>query len=209
MLIEWALLGTSHMTVADKHHAELDLLRDFCRGRDKGLLTNLALTLHMSEMSNFSFKYASVAAIALLFAGTPLKADLLTGSAASCRQIVTHVPVDDVTYNAGVDVKGNAVVPADLGGGYGITAPDSVTIDIRLDLAQRLGLGGVAGPGSSAVSALIGGEAVVGQVTVRGDDIYWNGQLIPRDSYAALAAACGNAFTAAGLPLPLPKPTME
>lgn len=84
-----------------------------------------------------------------------------------------------------------------------------MTIDIRLDLAQRLGLGGGEGPGGGAVSALIGGEAVVGQVTVRGNDIYWNGRKIPRYSYATLAAACGDAFTASGIPLPLPKPAME
>ena len=127
----------------------------------------------------------------------------------ACREIVTHVPADDVTYTPGVDVSGNPVVPADLGGGYGITAPEEVTLDIRLDLAERLGLGGGEGPGAGAVSALIGVEAVVGQVTVRGNDIYWNGNLIPRDSYAVLAAACGDAFTAAGIPLPLPKPAME
>jgi hypothetical protein len=50
---------------------------------------------------------------------------------------------------------------------------------------------------------------VVGQVTVRGNDIYWNGRKMPRDSYSTLAAACGDAFTASGIPLPLPKPAME
>ncbi|MDG2321434.1 MAG: hypothetical protein P8L79_14350 [Rhodospirillaceae bacterium] len=59
------------------------------------------------------------------------------------------------------------------------------------------------------MSALIGGESVVGQVTVCGNDIYWNGHKIPRDSYASLAAACGDSFTASGIPSPLPKPAME
>ena len=49
----------------------------------------------------------------------------------------------------------------------------------------------------------------MGQVTVRGNDLYWNGMLIPRDTYAALAVACGYAFTAAGIPLPVRKPAME
>lgn len=136
-------------------------------------------------------------------------AEPLTVTTESCRQIVTHVPADDVTYQPGVDVRGKPVVPADIGGGYGITVPDEITIDIRLDLAERLGLGGGEGPGADAVSALIGGEGVVGQVTVRGNDLYWNGQKIPRDSYAALSLACGEAFTAAGIPLPLPKPAMD
>ena len=155
-------------------------------------------------------RFVRVAAVALaaVCSGEAI-AVTYTVSTDSCREIVTHVPADDVTYTPGVDVSGNPVVPADLGGGYGITAPEEVTIDIRLDLAERLGLGGGEGPGAGAVSALIGGEAVVGQVTVRGNDIYWNGNLIPRDSHAALAAACGNAFTAAGIPLPIPKPAME
>ncbi len=111
-----------------------------------------------------------------------------------------------MAYVPGVDVSGNPVVPADLGGGYGITAPEEVTINIRLDLAEQLGLGGEDG---GIAAATIGGEAVVGQVTVRDNDIYWNGRKIPRDSYAVLAASCGDAFTAAGPPLPIPKPAMD
>lgn len=76
-----------------------------------------------------------------------------------CRQIVTHEPADDVAYLPGVDVSGNPVVPADLGGGYGITAPEEVTIDIRLDLAERLPLGGGEGPGANAAVATIGRQS--------------------------------------------------
>ena len=152
-------------------------------------------------------KYLSVVlAVSSTFVSSELRAEPIVLATDTCREIVTHVPADDVTYTPGVDVNGNAVVPADLGGGYGIIAPEEVTIDIRLDLAERLGLGGDDG---SVASALIGGEAVVGQVTVRGNDIYWNGNKIPRDSHAALAAACEDAFTASGIPLPLPKPAME
>ena len=137
---------------------------------------------------------------------TPGLADVYTVTTQDCRQIVTHVPADDVAYVPGVDVSGNPVVPADLGGGYGITAPEEVTINIRLDLAEQLGLGGEDG---GIAAATIGGEAVVGQVTVRDNDIYWNGRKIPRDSHAVLAASCGDAFTAACLPLPIPKPAMD
>lgn len=129
------------------------------------------------------------------------KAEQLSVRNADCQQVVFHEPADDVAFVPGVDVSGRPVVPADLNGGYGITAPEDVTIDIRLDLAERLGLG------EGAASALIGGEGVVGQVTVRGQDIYWNGDLLPRDSQAALLLACGETFTAAGIPLPTEKPT--
>ena len=120
-----------------------------------------------------------------------------------CHQLVSHIPVDDVAFVPGVDMRGREVAPADLGGGYGITAPDVVNIDIRLDLAERLGLGGDLDGGPSA---LIAGEGVVGRVSVQGRNIYWNDSLLPLDSAAALAAACRGAFTSAGIPLPLPKP---
>lgn len=131
-------------------------------------------------------------------------ASILSVSTDDCRQLVSHVPADDVAYVPGVDVNGRPVVPADLGGGYEILAPEEVNIDIRLDLAERLGLGGE--DFDSGASALLSGEGVVGRVTVRGNDIYWNGRKLARDSHAALSAACGDAFTAAGIPLPLPKP---
>ena len=141
---------------------------------------------------------------AALFASGFAQASILSVRTEDCRQIVTHVPADDVAYAPGVDVNGRPVVPADSGGGYDIFAPEEVNIDIRLDLAERLGLGGAAF--DSGASALLSGEGVVGRVTVRGNDIYWNDNKLARDSHAALSSACGNAFTAAGIPLPLAKP---
>jgi hypothetical protein len=70
-----------------------------------------------------------------LLGATLVYADVYTVTTQDCREIATYVPADDVTYMPGVDVNGDAVAPADLGGGYGITAREEVTIDIRLDLA--------------------------------------------------------------------------
>jgi len=127
----------------------------------------------------------------------------------NCWEIFSHDLADDASYVPGVDVRGNPLVPADLGGGYGITFPEEVIIDIRLDLAERLGLGGDEGPGADTISALIHGEGVVGRVTVRDNEIYWNDVLIPKASHAALALACQDAFTAEGIPLPIKKPAMQ
>lgn len=142
--------------------------------------------------------------VCFLFAGLCVagssNAQLSTVRDADCHQIVYHIPADDVAFVPGVDVSGNPVAPADLNSGYGITAPEEVTIDIRLDLARRLGLG------EGVASALIGGEGVVGQVRVKGQDLYWNGALLPRDNQAALLEACGAVLTAAGIPLPTEKP---
>jgi hypothetical protein len=152
--------------------------------------------------------FPAYAAVAVTFFALPaavLAAPLVVRTE-DCRELVNHVPADDVAYTPRVDVNGNAVVPADLGGGYGmITAPDEITLDIRVDLAGRLSLGGDGGIGDAA-SAAIGGEGVVGQVTVAGADLYWNGELLPRDTAGVLASACEKAFTAAGIPLPTRKP---
>ncbi len=128
-----------------------------------------------------------------------------------CHQLVSHIPADDVAFVPGVDARGRQVAPADLGGGYGITAPDVVNIDIRLDIAERLGLGEdpTSGDSEGGASALIAGEGVVGRVSVQGRNIYWNDSLLPLDSAAALSAACRGAFTSAGIPLPLPKPATD
>lgn len=141
----------------------------------------------------------SVFLFASIIAGAA-SAQLQTRVVDECRQVIAHVPADDVNFVPGVDVSGNPVAPADLNGGYGIAAPDEVTIDIRLDLAQRLGLG------EGAASALIGGEGVIGQVTVSGNDLFWNGTLLSRDSQFALLESCGEVLSAAGVPLPTLKP---
>lgn len=136
--------------------------------------------------------------------GRSAQTSLLSIRTDDCRQLVSHVPAAAVTYVPGVDVHGRPVVPTDLGAGFGIIAPDEVNIDIRLDLAERLGLGG--DDFASGASSIVSGEGVVEQVTVRGNDIYWNDVKLTRDSHVSLSAASNDAFTAAGIPLPLPQP---
>ena len=147
----------------------------------------------------------SFSCMVALHAETAHSTEILVRSK-DCYQLVSHIPADDVAFVPGVNARGRQVEPADLGGGYGITAPDVVNIDIRLDLAERLGLGGDLDGGPSA---LIAGEGVVGRVSVQGRNIYWNDSLLPLDSAAALSAACRGAFTSAGIPLPLPKPATD
>lgn len=54
--------------------------------------------------------------------------------------LVNHTPSADTTYKAGVDVDGEAVVPADFDGGIKIEIPKTMTIPIRFDLARFLGV---------------------------------------------------------------------
>lgn len=66
-------------------------------------------------MEPMTARFLSMAALAALagFAASPGLADdaVLAGE---CLPSVRHIPVEDVAYRAGVDVNGNAVVPADL-----------------------------------------------------------------------------------------------
>ena len=66
-----------------------------------------------------------------------------------CSQLVTHVASSDVSYRPGVDVNGNAVVPADLGNAVvpadlnaqpQIAVPDVISIPVTIDLATNLGI---------------------------------------------------------------------
>ena len=57
-----------------------------------------------------------------------------------CSQLVTHVASSDVSYRPGVDVNGNAVVPADLNAQPQIAVPDVISIPVTIDLATNLGI---------------------------------------------------------------------
>ncbi len=56
-----------------------------------------------------------------------------------CRLLPAHVPRADVSaeYQAGVDVRGKPVVPADINGGY-FNDLERVVIPLSVDLAERL-----------------------------------------------------------------------
>ncbi|MEO5373927.1 MAG: hypothetical protein H7840_06550 [Alphaproteobacteria bacterium] len=102
---------------------------------------------------------------------------------AACARLVEHVPADDVAYRPGVDVRGNAVAPANVGGGRSIKVPEEISIDIGRDIASKY-MPGVAGGY---------GKTSVGTVTVKNGKTYFNGEPIADRDQAALAAACKKA----------------
>lgn len=54
-----------------------------------------------------------------------------------CTLLSVYQPSDDVAYKAGVDVNGNAVVPADLNTSK-IQLPTVIKVPLQLDMAKRL-----------------------------------------------------------------------
>jgi len=101
---------------------------------------------------------------------------------ADCARLVKHVPAPDVAYQAGVDVYGRPVVPADLYGGSRIAAPEEIFIAIDVDLFERFGIP----PNGVSYDA----DAIVGIVNYADDRFTFNGQPLVSEEEAILAERC-------------------
>ena len=99
-----------------------------------------------------------------------------------CQRLVNHEPAPDVTYQPGVDVHGRPVVPADLGGGQQIQLPDVIYIPIEILIQDKYGI--------PANSVLYDATALVGVVSVRGNQVYFEDQPLTDPEIVALEEAC-------------------
>ena len=120
-------------------------------------------------------------ALSALAWAAPASAEIAI-SRRDCERLVRHEPAPDVAYQPGVDVHGRPVVPADLGGGSQIELPDVIYIPIEVLLGDEYGV--------PANSVLYDATAVVGVVSVRGNQVYFEDQLLSDPEVAALEAAC-------------------
>ena len=124
----------------------------------------------------------SVAILLFILAWTaPAGADVAI-SRRDCQQLVRHEPAPDVTYQPGVDVHGKPVVPADLNGGSQIELPDVIYIPIEVLLQDRYGI--------PANSVLYNATALVGVVSVRGNQVYFEDKPLTDPEITALEDAC-------------------
>jgi hypothetical protein len=99
-----------------------------------------------------------------------------------CERLVRHEPAPDVAYQPGVDVHGRPVAPADLGGGSQIELPDVIYIPIEVLIQDKYGI--------PANSVLYDATALVGVVSVRGNQVYFEDKLLSDPEVAALEVAC-------------------
>ena len=99
-----------------------------------------------------------------------------------CQRLVNHEPAPDVTYQPGVDVHGRPVVPADLGGAQEIQLPDVIYIPIEVLIQDKYGI--------PANSVLYDATALVGVVSVRGNQVYFEDQPLTDPEIVALEEAC-------------------
>jgi hypothetical protein len=128
-------------------------------------------------------RIAGSIAVALLAFGwiAPASAEIAI-SRRDCERLVRHEPAPDVTYQPGVDVHGRPVVPADLGGGSQIELPDVIYIPIEVLIQDKYGI--------PANSVLYDATALIGVVSVRGNQVYFEDKPLTDPEIAALEAAC-------------------
>ena len=101
---------------------------------------------------------------------------------ADCARLVKHVPAPDAAYQPGVDVYGNPVAPAELNGGTRIELPETITLDIEVDIFERFGI--------PIDPTQYDPDAEVGEVVYRNGRFYYNGQPLQDETEAELAARC-------------------
>lgn len=102
-----------------------------------------------------------------------------------CDALEPYEPAPDVAYKPGVDVDGNAVAPADVPGSDSLIGPDheyKIPLEVPLDQATDTSSG-------SGVEAVAGSDIQVGELTVVGNDVTFNGQPVDPNAHA-LSEAC-------------------
>jgi hypothetical protein len=124
----------------------------------------------------------SIALVLSLVAWTAPASAEIAISRKDCQRLVNHEPAPDVTYQPGVDVHGRPVAPADLGGGQQIQLPDVIYIPIEVLIQDKYGI--------PANSVLYDATALVGVVSVRGNQVYFEDQPLTDPEIVALEEAC-------------------
>ena len=120
-------------------------------------------------------------ALALVFAFSAVAEEAIVIGKADCRLLTRHVPAADVAYEAGVDVRGNAVASADLGAPQ-ISLPDEISIDVTALVYDLLKTTPPPGLKDTAIE--------LGKVVFRDGRLTYNGQPLGDAADATLIAVC-------------------
>jgi hypothetical protein len=137
----------------------------------------------MPYRMNITRLRAALLGLSLLTGSAPLwpaAADIAV-SRQDCDRLVKYHQPPGVDYQPGVDAHGETVVPADLNPSN-IRVPDVIEIEVEIFLQDRFHI-----PTSSPLWA---GKVEAGTVTVEGDEVYFNHQLLTEQDDQALAAIC-------------------
>lgn len=96
-----------------------------------------------------------------------------------CMKLIRMNTVNGADYVAGVDAHGNKVVGADVNEDSKLDLPEEITFDLGIDLAEKYNFG-----------SGFHGKAKLGEVKVKGRDVYWNDKKLHKDENQAVLDAC-------------------
>ena len=113
-------------------------------------------------------------------------AAVANSNSSTSTSVSTPPGVPSADYQPGVDVNGNAVAPADLPSSAPSPAINNFPIEIDKHLSSAFKLP----PG-------VHGKAILGYVTLQGNQPYFNGQPLNADQRAAVASACNGTSNSA------------
>lgn len=112
-------------------------------------------------------KFLTICALCLLASAGAMAQE---GLPPECRILPEHKAANDVTYQPGVDVRGKAVVPADINADpMGISA-QTIIVPLTVDLAKRLQNQNIAGLEMEGTLGFLE-IASSGRVTYNGQDL--------------------------------------
>lgn len=134
-------------------------------------------------MRTFVTTTAFVAVITIIYAAAATRAQTVVVSGSACAALAQYVPDPSIDYKSGVDVDGQPVEPADLGGGVRIDLPKEFQIPITVDLQKRLGI--PVDPSQYQTD-----QFRIGTVTYKDGRAYFNGQPLQDEAAAELSALC-------------------
>lgn len=108
----------------------------------------------------------------------------VTVSKRDCQRLIKHAPSADVTYKAGVDVRGKKVKGADLNPST-IQVPKQITIPLGMEFAGKYGIG--AGYDATSTVGTIKYDLASGGLT-------YNGKPLTDSDTRAIERACARQY---------------
>lgn len=143
-------------------------------------------------MRSFLAAFGLILFISSTACAADAKPDPAKPDPALCRALTAYKPSADVEYKPGVDVRGNAVAPADLPDSVSPQMPSKITLPLTVSLAKILNLDTTKFPNSALGT---GTETQIGMLEVEGNHVTFNGQPLSNEQQSNLAVLCEKSKT--------------
>lgn len=126
-------------------------------------------------------------ALVLSAASSRAGAETVVVTQADCDALTAYEPSEDVTYQPGVDVDGNAIAPADLddSGQLHLAKDREYWFDVSVPLNQAIDI-----DADSSLAPVGQSDIYVGSVSVKDGQVFFDGQPLGSEEAHALAEAC-------------------